>query len=334
MKLFELGEFGLIDLLTGDMIHNPAGVIKGVGDDTAVLAVGGGPWLLFTTDMMVEGIHFSLDWSTFRQVGWKALAVNLSDIAAMGGRPTHAVVSLAVPPRLEPSALVELYEGLREAARTYGVNIVGGDTVGNPERLVLNVALLGEVEAGKAVYRSGARPGDGVYVTGTLGAAAAGLHLFQNPDLSCPPDAADYCRRAHCAPRPRVEAGLLLARCGVSAMDDISDGLASEMHEICGAGGVGCLIRREDVPVDSRVRAVAEGAGVDPVEWALFGGEDLELVFTAGPEAEEGIEREAAGEGIKIYRVGEITARAGVHLVGPGGEILPLPRGGYDHFKK
>lgn len=334
MKLSELGEFGLIDLLTRDMIYNPGGVIKGVGDDTAVLAAGRGTWLLFTADMMVEGVHFSLDYSTFRQVGWKALAVNLSDIAAMGGRPTHSVVSLAVPPRLDSSSLLELYDGLREAAKMYRVNIVGGDTVSNPERLVLNVALLGEVEEGKAVYRSGARPGDGVYVTGALGAPAAGLYLFQNPDLPCAPEAADYCRRAHAAPQPRVGAGVFLARCGVSSMDDISDGLASEMHEICGASGVGCLIRGEDVPVDPRVRAVAERAGVDPLEWALFGGEDLELVFTAGQEVGERIKREAAGEGIKIYRVGEITASGGVRLERPGGEIVPLPRGGYDHFRK
>ncbi|MCL6634422.1 MAG: thiamine-phosphate kinase [Peptococcaceae bacterium] len=334
MKLSELGEFGLIDLLNRDLICNPAGVIKGVGDDAAVLKSAGGAWLLFTTDMMVEGVHFSLAYSTFRQVGWKALAVNLSDIAAMGGRPAHALVSLAVPPRLEPGDLVELYEGLREAARTYGVNIVGGDTVGHPERLVVSVALLGEVEAGRAVYRSGARPGDRVYVTGTLGAPAAGLHLFQNPHLPCSREAADFCRRAHAAPRPRVWEGRFLARRGISAMDDISDGLASEMHEICGASGVGCLIRPEQVPIDPRVREVAARAGVDPLQWALYGGEDLELVFTAEPGVGENIRQEAAGEELALYQVGVITAAGGVCLERPGGEVLPLPRGGYDHFRK
>lgn len=334
MKLSELGEFGLIELLTRDMIHNPDGLIKGVGDDTAVLKVGKGVWLLFTADMMVEGVHFSLDYSTFYQVGWKALAVNLSDIAAMGGRPTHALVALAIPPRAKPSELLELYQGLREAARAHGVNIVGGDTVSNPERLVLNVTLLGEVGAGEAVYRSGASPGDKVYVTGTLGAPAAGLYLFQNPALPCSPEAAEYCRRAHTTPQPRVAAGRFLACCGASAMDDISDGLASEMHEICGTSSVGCLIRREEVPIDPRVREVAARAGVDPLEWALFGGEDLELVFTVGPQVEERLKKEAAAEGIKIYPVGVITASGGVCLEQPGGAILPLPRGGYDHFSK
>lgn len=332
MKLNEIGEFGLIDLLTRDMKPYSEGIIKGVGDDTAVLQVGGGNWLLFTTDMLVEGVHFSLDYSSLAQVGWKALAVNLSDVAAMGGRPTHALVSLAVPPRFEPERLVELYQGLGEAAKAYGVSIVGGDTVSHPERLVLNVALLGEVKAGKAVYRSGARPGDQVFVTGPLGAPAAGLHLYQHPALPCAPEAADYCRRAHTTPHPQVEAGLFLSRCGVSAMDDISDGLASEIHEICLASGVGCLICQRDVPVDPRVRAVAREAGTDHLQWALYGGEDLELLFTAGPEAQERIRSEAAGEGIRVFPVGVITPGGEVCLEQPGGQIIPLPRGGYNHF--
>lgn len=334
MKLSELGEFGLIDFLTAGLGQNSGGVIKGVGDDTAVLEVGGGNWLLFTTDMLVEGVHFSLDYSTFAQVGWKTLAVNLSDIAAMGGRPTHALLSLAVPPGLAPADLAELYEGLRLAAGEYGVNIVGGDTVSCPERLVLNAALLGEVKAGGAVYRSGARPGDKVFVTGPLGAPAAGLHLFQNPGLEGPAGSSDYCRLAHAAPRPRVKEGMLLARCGVAAMNDISDGLASEIHEICTASRVGCLIRQADVPVDRRVREVAAAAGADPLQWALFGGEDLELVFTAGREAEEEIKREAATGGFQIYEVGLITPSPGVCLARPDGSVLPLARGGYDHFSR
>ncbi len=332
MKLSGLGEFGLIEFLTGDLIFNPGQVIKGVGDDTAVLEVDGGKWLLFTTDMMVEGVHFELDYSNLRQVGWKALAVNLSDIAAMGGSPIHALVSLAVSLRFDTFELAELYDGLKEAARAYKVNIVGGDTVKNPDRLVINVALLGEVEAGKAVFRSGARPGDQVYVTGPLGASEAGLYLFKNPATACPPKASEYCRRAHAAPVPRVDAGMLLARCGVTSMDDISDGLASELHEICGASGVGCLIRQEDIPVDARVRAVAGSAGVDPFQWALYGGEDLELVFTAGPQDGEKIKSEAAGAGIEVYTIGEITDSDGVRLMLPGGKIKILPRGGYDHF--
>lgn len=332
MKLSELGEFNLIKLLTKDLVCDPRSIIRGVGDDTAVLKTGAGVWLLFTTDMMVEGVHFSLSYSTWQQVGWKALAVNLSDIAAMGGRPTHSLVSLGIPYGLEPDALVELYAGLREAAKKYRVNIVGGDTVSSPRQLVINVVLLGEVEAGKAVYRSGARPGDRVYVTGTLGAPAAGLHLFKDSELSCSPEVEEYCRKAHTMPQPRVEAGSILAGCGISAMDDISDGLASEMHEICDASGVGCIIREQDLPVDRRVRVVAGKAGVDPLEWVLFGGEDLELVCTAGPDAEKKMKKALAGKDVKIRNVGEITASGKVMLERYNGEVIALSRGGYDHF--
>lgn len=333
MKVSDLGEFGLINFLTSNITQNSGGVIKGVGDDTAVLEVNNETWLLFTTDMMVEGIHFSLDYSTFNQVGQKALAVNMSDIAAMGGRPTHALVSLGLPPDLDPSKLVGLYEGLNEQGRLNGVNIVGGDTVASPERLVLNVALLGEVRAGGAVYRSGARPGDGVYVTGPLGAPAAGLYVYENPVLPYPPEAAEYCRLAHNVPNARVKAGMFLAKCGVSSMNDISDGLASEVHEICEASGVGCLVREDKVPVDRRVRQVAEVAGKDPLQWALYGGEDLELVFTAGLQAADRIMKESQAQGFMIYHVGDIITQRAVLLEKPNGYKAPLSKGGYDHFR-
>lgn len=333
MRLSELGEFGLIDLLTRDFSYG-AGVVAGVGDDTAVLDMGGGKWLLFTTDMMVEEVHFSLNYSAMWQVGWKLLAVNLSDIAAMGGRPAHALVSVAVPPHMSVSELMELYRGLREAAETYRVNLVGGDTVSSRERLVLNLALLGEVEAGKAVYRKGARPGDHIYVTGTLGAAAAGLHLWQNPSLACSPQAADYCKQAHAVPKPRLAAGRFLARYGVTAMDDISDGLANEIHEICRSGGVGCLLRAADLPVNPHAGEVAARAGIDPVAWVLFGGEDFELVFTAAPEEPENLQHAAGAVGVEIYQVGVITNSPAIVLEKADGTAVPLQRGGYDHFSK
>lgn len=332
MKLSEIGEFGLIDLLTRDLVYDRSRVIVGIGDDTAVLKTDGDRWLLFTTDMMVEGVHFSFDYSSAEQVGKKALAVNVSDIAAMGGRPLHAVVSMAVRPDLAVEKLEALYQGLKEAAKEYGVNIVGGDTVQNPERLVISVALIGDVAAGRAVYRSGARAGDGVYVTGTLGAAAAGLYLFTNPNTACSPEAAGYCRSSHCEPVARMAAGQALSGCGAGALDDISDGLASEMHEICGASGTGCRIWAAALPIDDRVREVAAAAGLDPMGWALFGGEDFELVYTAGPAAGEKIRETLQKIGVKVHRVGEITTpEEGLLLITKDG-FQPLLRSGYDHF--
>jgi len=333
VKLSDTGEFGLIELLTKGLVYDPATVIRGVGDDAAVLRVDGGKWLLFTTDMLVEEVHFTPAYSSWRQVGAKALAVNISDIAAMGGCPAHALISIGIPRHLAVEDVVLLYEGLKEAAGTYRVNLVGGDTVAHPERMVINVALLGEVEAGKAVFRSGAQPGDWIFVTGTLGASAAGLYLYQHPEAVCPPDADGYCRRAHTVPVPRVDEGRLLAECGVTAMDDISDGLAAELYQICKASGTGCLVRADAVPVAPEVREVASRAGKDPLEWALFGGEDFELVFTITPGKFPAVNRAAVKAGFCIYKVGEITAAgAGLLLSLPDGGIAPLPDGGYDHF--
>lgn len=334
MELSKLGEFGLIGRLTGNFSYDRSRVIKGVGDDTAVLKAGDGRWLLFTTDMMVEGVHFSLNYCTARQVGKKALASNVSDIFAMGGTPNFAVVSIALPPEAAVENVVEMYEGMKETAKVYDVNIVGGDTVKTPDRLVINVALLGEVEPGRAVYRGGAQAGDSIYVTGSLGAAAAGLYLLQNPVPGCPPEAAGYCRKAHCEPSPNASAGRILANCGANAMEDVSDGLASEIHNICEASSVGCRIRAADVPIDRRVRAVAGCAGIDPLDWALFGGEDYELVFTAPPRAEDEIRKGFGSAGIYMSQVGEISPAAeGMSLIMPEGLVMPLPRRGHDHFK-
>lgn len=331
MHLAQLGEFGLIDLLTRNFSYGP-GVIQGVGDDAAVLEARGDKSLLFTTDMMVEDIHFSFDYSTAAQVGWKLLAVNVSDIAAMGGCPTHALIAASVPPDKDPELLVAIYQGLQEAARAYGVNLVGGDTVSGCRQLVLNLALLGEVAVGKAVYRSGAHPGDAVYVTGPLGAAAAGLYSFQHPDLSCSPQAAAYCRERHAAPKPRLDAGCFLAGYGINAMNDISDGLANEMHEICQTSGVGCLLWETSIPLDRRVTEVAACSGVEPLQWVFGGGEDFELVFTVNPAAQQELERSALAAGIRLYHVGVTTESSELLLEKTDGTVVPLKRGGYEHF--
>lgn len=335
MNISELGEFGLIDLLSRKIVNfKSRHVIRGIGDDTAVLRAGEGRWLLFTTDMLVEDVHFSLAYFTMRQVGIKSVAVNVSDIAAMGGVPTCAVISLAVPLRLTAGDLEDLYEGIAESAGIYGIDIVGGDTVKSPERLIINVALLCEVEFGKAVYRSGAKPGDAVYVTGTLGKSAAGLYACQHPQLPFSEKVLDFVRLAHLEPRARVEAGRLLGNAGVSAMNDISDGLASEVREICLASGCGCVIWAECIPVAPEVREVAESAGVDPLDWALYGGEDFELVFTLPPVRAGEVEKMLAGAGVDCCRVGEITESGkDISIVYPGRGEVSLKAGGYDHFR-
>lgn len=335
MKLSELGEFGLIELISRDLSQGPSNVEMGIGDDTAVVRLPGDNWLLFTTDMMVEGVHFSLDYGSLRQAGVKAVVANVSDIAAMGGRPTQAVVSLALPPRLQVEDVKELYQGIRDAVHMYGLNVVGGDTVHNPERLVINVAMLGDVPAGRAVYRSGARPGDLVFVTGSLGKSAAGLFVCQHPEVIWPHEPAAMARRAHLEPLARSDIGATLARGGwVTSMNDISDGLASEIHEICWASGVGCRIQQKAVPVAFQVQIIAGLAGYDPLEWALFGGEDFELVGTIRPDLLVGA-RQALGElAGDLSIIGEILpVGEGIVLAEENGLARPLNPGGYNHFR-
>ncbi|MGB9803153.1 MAG: thiamine-phosphate kinase [Desulfofundulus sp.] len=333
MKLGDLGEFGLINRLSRDLINRPGEVVRGIGDDAAILNLEGPWWLLFTTDMLVEGVHFSLDYATPAQVGIKSVSVNVSDIAAMGGWAAHGVVSLGLPARLSVEEVEELYRGIRQAAGEYGLNIVGGDTVLCPERLVINLALVGFVEKGRAVCRGGARVGDLIYVTGSLGKSAAGLYLCRHPDLTVDPGVAAFLKQAHLEPRARLRAGRVLSRAGVTAMDDVSDGLAAELREICLASGVGCRVRARDIPVDHRVVVVAALAACDPLDWAFSGGEDFELVFTVPPDTARNVEEMLAAAGEECRCIGEITpADKGVVLELPGGRCVPLEARGYDHF--
>jgi thiamine-monophosphate kinase len=330
VKLQEIGEFGLINRLAAGFEEH-TGVIKGVGDDAAVLDFGD-RWLLFTTDSMVEGVHFRLDYAAPEDIGYKALAVNISDIAAMGGRPSYAVVTVGLPDRLAVEEAEALYDGIREAARDYGVGVVGGDTTSAPV-LVLNVALLGEAAPGRVRYRSGAQPEDIVCTTGSLGGAAAGLFLLQNNDFPCPDPLRNFLLRKHRRPEPRVESGFMLAGIPeVHALIDVSDGLASEVHHIADASGVGCQIFRAAVPVEPAAELVGRRAGLDPVDWALYGGEDYELVFTVAPEAVGRVAHALGGIGAGCRPVGKVVADKGVRLVLPDGSLTELTRAGYEHF--
>ncbi|MGQ9511838.1 thiamine-phosphate kinase [Thermodesulfitimonas sp.] len=332
MKLSELGEFGLIARLTAD-IKTDAAVIKGVGDDAAVLRCGR-RWLLFTTDALVEGVHFRRDFASLQDIGYKSLAVNISDIAAMGGRPTYAVVTTCLPASLTAEEAAALYEGLKEAATAWGVSVVGGDTTAAP-LLMLNVALLGEAAPGRVRFRSGAEPKDIICITGPLGAAAAGLFLLQNEGFPCPEPLRNILLRRHRRPEPRVKAGLALAGTpAVHALIDVSDGLASEVHHVAAASGVGCEIYRAAIPVAPATEFVARRASRDPIDWALFGGEDYELLFTVAPQALGEISRALVKAGAGCHPVGTITAEKGVWLLLPDGSRQELPAGGYDHFKE
>ncbi|MEW6064519.1 MAG: thiamine-phosphate kinase [Bacillota bacterium] len=333
LNLSQVGEFGLINLLNKKMIHSPAGVIAGIGDDAAVLQCPGDCWQLFTTDMMVEGIHFRLDWSAYFDVGYKALAVNISDIAAMGGRPSHGVVSIAIPGHTRVEDVAELYRGLKEIAGKHKVNLVGGDTVKSPGPLVVNIALLGEVTAGRAVFRSGARPGDTIYTTGNLGTAAAGLYLLSQNGV-CPPELRDRVIRAHLRPEPRVSEGILLGSLeGVAALDDNSDGLAAELREICRASSVGCLVWEKALPVLPGVRQLASQAGTGVLDWVMNGGEDYELLFTLRPDRRKPVEEALHEAGIPFTAIGVVVPEPeGLSVERCDGTREIIAMQGYNHF--
>lgn len=314
MKIGEIGEFGLIERLT----RSPSGprVRVGVGDDAAVLDLDG-EFLLYTTDLLVEGDHFRRDWSTPLQIGRKAMASNVSDIAAMGGRPHEALVSVAIPDDVDVEFMDDLYEGMYQIADKYGAEIVGGDTT-HGALLIINIALLGHVDEEMLSLRSDAKVDDLICVTGPLGGSRAGLELLLRGF-----DVPEEPIRKHLDPGCRMDIAPLIAE-HVNAMIDVSDGLAPEIRHICERSGVGAEVRRDSIPLLEGTRIAAERVGGDPYGFALGGGEDFELVFTIPEERLSRVIEWA-------YVLGRIVpAEQGIHLI--DSERMPM-KGGYDHFR-
>jgi thiamine-monophosphate kinase len=331
MTLADLGERGLIKRLRGRIPPPGPDVLLGIGDDAAAVAWEGGT-LLLTTDTLLEGIHFRRSTATLREIGAKALAVNVSDIAAMGGEPRYALLALALPPTLAVGDVDELYAGLLETAERHGVTLVGGDTCAAPGGVVLSVTLVGRV-AGAPLRRSGARPGDAILVTGTLGAAAAGLAVLERGPGAVPPALAETVVRPHRVPTPRVaESGVIRASGWATAMIDLSDGLATDLGHIAAESGVGARIDVDALPLSDGTRAIAGALGADPVGWALSGGEDYELLFTAAAEHAAELARTVAAEtGTPVHRIGEVRpAGEGVRYLRGGRPYAVAP--GFDHF--
>ncbi|BAS27233.1 thiamine-phosphate kinase [Limnochorda pilosa] len=335
------GEFEIIERIRRQVGPPGPGVLQGIGDDAAVLEAPGAT-LLASSDALVEGIHFHLSYMSPRQVGRKAMAVNLSDVGSMGGRPLFALVTLGLRRGLPEGFLDELYAGLLEMGRTHGTQVVGGDTVTSPERFFIDVAILGVPGEGPPVLRSGARVGDRVAVTAPLGASGAGLAwLLAEREERLPAgargaaqEAVLACVRAHLEPTPRVQAGQALAACGaVHAMMDISDGLASEVNHVARESGVGIRVRGGDVPVAPEASEMGRLLDADPFPWALSGGEDYELLFTYNPAAEDRVQAALAGAGLRLHVLGEVTRREEGVTLEREGQLHPLPPAGYVHLQ-
>ncbi len=334
VRLADVGEFALIDRLTKGLESRPD-VALGVGDDAAALDLGADQLLLATCDCQVEGRHFLMRVATPSEIGHKALAVNLSDIAAMGGEPLWVLVSLIAPPDLDVSIVDGIYEGLRGLAERYHVAIVGGNVSSTSGPLTIDITALGRVARDRILTRAGARPGDHLLVTGSLGAGLAGLRAFTSKSGVEPsPDALARVRERMTAPEPRVREGIALAATGaVTAMLDISDGLAGDLGHICERSHVGALVDAAALPVDGATRAVALALGEDPTALALFGGDDYELLFTTRPEDVARVTEAAQSVGTAVTVIGEITApETGLRVRYMDGSIRPLAPRGWDHL--
>ena len=290
----DLGEFGLIDRFRSRIGTPDKGEVWS-GDDAAIVSPPAGE-ILFTTDVLVEGIDFDLGYASGGDVGWKTMASNVSDVAAMGGRPAKAVATLCVGRDITVALIDDLLDGILEACERWRVGLVGGD-VSEAERLSLGIALLGSAE--RPVLRSGAMAGDLLCVTGALGGAAGGLLALRNGI------AAEGLKRRQLRPVARVEEGVAAARAGATAMIDISDGLAADLGHLVAASGVGCDVDTDSIPVDPALAEVAEL--IDPLEAALAGGEDLELLFTIPESSYSAAESAVKGIGTQLSRIGTIT---------------------------
>ena len=340
VSLGGLGERELIRRIRRSAAASSAspGVEVGIGDDTAVLAVPPGHKLLATTDLLIENVHFRRTSAAPADIGWKALAVNLSDIAAMGGIPRWALVALAVPADTDVEAVDAFYAGMAEAAEPHGVTVVGGDTSASPGGWTVNVTLLG-IHPGEPRLRSHARAGDAVAVTGSLGVSAAGLHaleigLDRARDAGLAAARLGEITRAHLRPRARVAEGRWLGQApGVHAMMDCSDGLATDLGHICRESGVGARVRLERVPVAPAAREAARALGADAREWAVSGGEDYELLLTCDPaEADHLIAGLVEATGTPLTVIGRIEGAAGeIVFVDADGAPVAV-RGGFEHF--
>ncbi len=311
-------------------------LLLGIGDDAAVLRPRAGFDLVVTADLLVEGVDFRLNrgWTTPRDLGRRALAVSLSDAAAMGARPRFCLLSVGVPRALWRGRFVEeFYEGVRALADVYGVRIVGGDTSRAVEGFVVDSVVLGEVRRGRVLTRGGARAGDLIFVTGALGGAAGGLRILESgaARTSRGRGARGLVERQR-RPEPRVEWGALLSEKGLAtSLIDLSDGLSSDLAHVCRASGVGARVDAARLPLDPLLKE----AGVDDDEalgLALDGGEDFELLFTADPRRASRLPGEV--KGVPVTRVGEVTAERGKVRLVRGGKARPLKPGGFEHFRR
>lgn len=338
-ELADLGEFGLIEHLTKDFQTEHPETLLGIGDDAAVIAIGNELCQVVTTDLLSEGVHFDLTYMPLKHLGYKAVAINVSDICAMNAIPKQITVALAVSNRFSVEALEELYAGMKAACADYNVDLIGGDTTSSQSGLVISITALGTAPKDQICYRSGAKEYDLLVVSGDLGGAYMGLQVLErekevfkaNPNIQPDLDGHDYILQRQLKPQARLDVIKMLKELGVkpTSMIDISDGLASEILHICKASQVGCHLYDEKMPIDAKTSMVAIDFNLDPSMCALNGGEDYELLFTIDQKDVELIQSNP-----NFSIIGHITNAAdGTYFIDKTGSAVTLRAQGWKHFE-
>ncbi|MCK3682636.1 thiamine-phosphate kinase [Maribellus sp. YY47] len=333
-----LGEFGLIDRLTKNIQLKNDSSVLGVGDDAAVLDYKN-KQIVVTSDLLTEGIHFNLMYVPLKHLGYKSVAVNLSDIYAMNATPKQITISIAISSKFSVEAIDELYEGIYLACEKYGVDLVGGDTTSSLTGLTISITAIGEADKADIVKRSGAKPNDLLCVSGDLGGAYMGLQLLErenevfkvNENMQPQLAGYDYILERQLKPEPRADIIAAFKKLGIkpTSMIDISDGLSSEIMHLCKNSGVGCSLFEDKVPMDLQTKQMAEELNINPLVAALNGGEDYELLFTLPLDDYEKIKNDP-----DFTIIGHMTeASEGVNLITTGGSAIPLQAQGWNHGK-
>ncbi len=325
MRVADEGEFGLIDRLRHMLEGEREGLVKGLGDDTAVFGtVGSGLWA-YTADAVVEGVHFDPAYTSWHSLGYKSLAVNISDMAAMGASPpAFALVVLGLRADSEVEAVEEIYRGLMDCGKEFSCGVVGGDIVRSPQYIFISVSLVASVPGDTFLTRDAARPGQAVMVTGSLGDSFLGLKWLMGGGVDSNP-----CARRHLYPQPRLREGRRARELGAVAGIDVSDGLLRDLGHVCEESGAGAEIHLEEVPISAAARETARELGEDAASAALFGGEDYELVIIA-----DGNEAAAMRDELGLTVIGRMTEKKGLAVLDSAGRSVEMHRAGYEHFKE
>ncbi len=333
-----LGEHRLIQSIPPQFSQSSLPPTIGRGDDAAVLALPSSHQAVVSTDLLIENIHFSIKTATFYDIGYKAAAANLSDMAAMGAIPSAIFVAIACPPSLKHNDWKNFYRGLAKPCRAFDVELLGGDTSASSTSLFIAVTVLGHIKPGHILTRHGAKTGDLIYVSGTLGDSKAGLTFLKKykhpPNLSTFSQSTKFLAQRHLHPTPQIRLGQLLAsRPFASSAIDLSDGLSGDLRHLCQQSGVGALIYEEHIPMSLQMRSYAKRVRAIPLQWALHGGEDYELLFTLPPQWQQTVEKRARTHRIPITQIGVIQPlRFGIRIERHDHIQERLTQRSYEHF--